>query len=236
VKDNFPSLVLRVLEYVVQGKMRAGKKRQKKENTHLPGAIAKSAGAGFLPAISFLEALFIGLTLIALFGGGLTHIIQKSHQTKISTVTENGQAIAQWLRSAYLLKQISTPSDNAPCAKNTVRTELACFQELIAQNGIFATLKNPFYPERDSAPIMALFHGNAPSPVTGKPCGELADQFSILTASGHYSGKPRFWRGTILIYLRENTARQQALNRYFMVGYCDDEGRYQPLSANIFLS
>ena len=210
--------------------MRAGEKTQKKENSLSSVAISKSAG------VSFLEALFIGLTFMALIGGGLFHTIQKTHQTKISTVTENGEAIAQWLRPAYLLKQISTPSDNSPCAENSINTGLACFQEMIGQNGIFSTLRNPFFPERDSAPIIALFQGNASSPVTGKPCGELANQFSILTASAHYLGKPRFWRGTILIYLREYTAPQPALNRYFVVGYCDNEGRYQQLSANIFLS
>ena len=210
--------------------MKAGEKTRKDQNSLSPAAMTKSAG------VSFLEALFIGLTLMALIGGGLVHTIQKTHQTKISIVAENGEAIAQWLRSAYLLKQISTPSDNAPCAENSINTELACFQEMIGQNGIFSTLKNPFFPERDSAPIIALFQGNASSPVTGKPCGELAVQFSILTASGYYLGKPRFWRGTIVIYLREYTAPQPALNRYFVVGYCDNEGRYKQLSANIFLS
>lgn len=210
--------------------MKAGEKTRKEEDSLSSASMSRPAG------VSFLEALFIGLTLMALIGGGLVHTIQKTHQTKISTVTENGEAIAQWLRSAYLLKQISTPSDNAPCAENSINTELACFQEMIGQNGIFSTLKNPFFPERDSAPIIALFQGSIPSPVTGKPCGELADRFSILTASGHYLGKPRFWRGTIVIYLREYTAPQPALNRYFVVGYCDNEGRYQQLSANIFLS
>ena len=210
--------------------MKAGEKMQKEENSLSSAAMRKSAG------ISFLEALFIGLTLMALIGGGLVHTIQKTHQTKISTVTENGEAIAQWLRSAYLLKQISTPSDNAPCAENSINTELACFQDIIGENGIFSTLKNPFFPERDSAPIIALFQGNASSPVTGKPCGELAERFSILTASGHYLGKPRFWRGTILIYLREYTAREQGLRRYFVVGFCDFKDRYQQLSTNIFLS
>ena len=189
--------------------MKAGEKMQKEENSLSSAAMGKSAG------ISFLEALFIGLTLMALIGGGLVHSIQKTHQTKISTVTENGEAIAQWLRSAYLLKQISTPSDNSPCAENSINTELACFQDIIGENGIFSTLQNPFFPERDSAPIIALFQGNASSPVTGKPCGELAERFSILTASGHYLGKPRFWRGTILIYLREYTAREQTLRQIF---------------------
>ena len=101
---------------------------------------------------------------------------------------------------------------------------------------LFSTLQNPFFPERDSAPIIALFQRNASSPVTGKPCGELAERFSILTASGHYLGKPRFWRGTILIYLREYTAREQGLRRYFVVGFCDFKDRYQQLSTNIFLS
>ncbi|MGB0234755.1 MAG: hypothetical protein ACPGAC_05815 [Candidatus Puniceispirillaceae bacterium] len=210
--------------------MKAGEKTQKEEDSLSSAAMRKSAG------VSFLEALFIGLTLMALIGGGLVHTIQKTHQTKISTVTENGEAIAQWLRSAYLLKQISTPLDNAPCAENSINTELACFQDIIDENGIFSTLKNPFFPERDSAPIIALFQGNASSPVTGKPCGELAQRFSILTASGHYLGKPRFWRGTILIYLREYTAQEQGLRRYFVVGFCDFKDRYQQLSTNIFLS
>ena len=210
--------------------MKAGEKTQKEEDSLSSAAMRKSAG------VSFLEALFIGLTLMALIGGGLVHTIQKTHQTKISTVTENGEAIAQWLRSAYLLKQISTPSDNAPCAENSINTELACFQDIIDENGIFSTLKNPFFPERDSAPIIALFQGNASSPVTGKPCGELAQRFSILTASGHYLGKPRFWRGTIVIYLREYTAQEQGLRRYLMVGFCDFKERYQQLSTNIFLS
>jgi len=210
--------------------MKAGEKTQKEEDSLSSAAMRKSAG------VSFLEALFIGLTLMALIGGGLVHTIQKTHQTKISTVTENGEAIAQWLRSAYLLKQISTPSDNAPCAENSINTELACFQDIIDENGIFSTLKNPFFPERDSAPIIALFQGNASSPVTGKPCAELAERFSILTASGHYLGKPRFWRGTIVIYLREYTAQEQGLRRYFMVGFCDFKERYQQLSTNIFLS
>ena len=210
--------------------MKAGEKTQKEEDSLSSAAMRKSAG------VSFLEALFIGLTLMALIGGGLVHTIQKTHQTKISTVTENGEAIAQWLRSAYLLKQISTPLDNAPCAENSINTELACFQDIIDENGIFSTLKNPFFPERDSAPIIALFQGSVPSPVTGKPCGELADRFSILTASGDYLGKPRFWRGTIVIYLREYTAQEQGLRRYFMVGFCDFKERYQQLSTNIFLS
>ena len=210
--------------------MKAGEKTQKEEDSLSSAAMRKSAG------VSFLEALFIGLTLMALIGGGLVHTIQKTHQTKISTVTENGEAIAQWLRSAYLLKQISTPSDNAPCAENSINTELACFQDIIDENGIFSTLKNPLFPERDSAPIIALFQGNASSPVTGKPCAELAERFSILTASGHYLGKPRFWRGTIVIYLREYTAQEQGLRRYFMVGFCDFKERYQQLSTNIFLS
>jgi hypothetical protein len=210
--------------------MKAGEKTQKEEDSLSSAAMRKSAG------VSFLEALFIGLTLMALIGGGLVHTIQKTHQTKISTVTENGEAIAQWLRSAYLLKQISTPSDNAPCAENSINTELACFQDIIDENGIFSTLKNPFFPERDSAPIIALFQGNASSPVTGKPCAELAERFSILMASGHYLGKPRFWRGTIVIYLREYTAQEQGLRRYFMVGFCDFKERYQQLSTNIFLS
>ena len=210
--------------------MKAGEKMQKEENSLSSAAMGKSAG------ISFLEALFIGLTLMALMGGSLVHSIQKTHQTKISTATENGEAIAQWLRSAYLLKQISTPSDNAPCAKTSINTELACFQDIIGENGISSTLQNPFFPERDSAPIIALFQGNASSPVTGKPCGELAERFSILTASGHYLGKPRFWRGTSVIYLREYTAREQGLRRYFVVGFCDFKDRYQQLSTNIFLS
>ena len=210
--------------------MKAGEKTQKEEDSLSSAAMRKSAG------VSFLEALFIGLTLMALIGGGLVHTIQKTHQTKISTVTENGEAIAQWLRSAYLLKQITTPSDNAPCAENSINTELACFQDIIDENGIFSTLKNPFFPERDSAPIIALFQGNASSPVTGKPCAELAERFSILTASGHYLGKPRFWRGTIVIYLSEYTAQEQGLRRYFMVGFCDFKERYQQLSTNIFLS
>ena len=210
--------------------MKAGEKMRKEENSLSSAAIGKSVG------ISFLEALFIGLTLMALIGGGLVHSIQKTHQTKISTVTENGEAIGQWLRSAYLLKQIGTPSDNALCAENSTNTGLACFQEMISQNVVFSTLKNPFFPERGSAPIIALFQRNASSPVTGKPCGELADQFSILTASGHYLGKPRFWRGTVVIYLREYTAPQPALNRYFEVGFCDIKDRYQQLSTNIFLS
>ena len=210
--------------------MKAGEKTKKEENSLSSAAMSRPAG------VSFLEALFIGLTLMALIGGGLVHTIQKTHQTKISTVTENGEAIAQWLRSAYLLKQISTPSDNAPCAENSINTELACFQDIIDENGIFSTLKNPFFPERDSAPIIALFQGNASSPVTGKPCAELAERFSILTASGHYLGKPRFWRGTILIYLREYTAQEQGLRRYFVVGFCDFKDRYQQLSTNIFLS
>ena len=210
--------------------MKAGEKTQKEEDSLSSAAMRKSAG------VSFLEALFIGLTLMALLGGGLVHTIQKTYQTKISTVTENGEAIAQWLRSAYLLKQISTPSDNAPCAENSINTELACFQDIIDENGIFSTLKNPFFPERDSAPIIALFQGNASSPVTGKPCAELAERFFILKASGHYLGKPRFWRGTIVIYLREYTAQEQGLRRYFMVGFCDFKERYQQLSTNIFLS
>jgi len=210
--------------------MKAGEKTRKEEDSLSSAAMSRPAG------VSFLEALFIGLTLMALIGGGLVHTIQKTHQTKISTVTENGEAIAQWLRSAYLLKQISTPSDNAPCAENSINTELACFQDIIDENGIFSTLKNPFFPERDSAPIIALFQGNASSPVTGKPCAELAERFSILTASGHYLGKPRFWRGTIVIYLREYTAQEQGLRRYFMVGFCDFKERYQQLSTNIFLS
>ena len=210
--------------------MKAGEKMQKEEHSLSSAAMRKSAG------ISFLEALFIGLTLMALIGGGLVHSIQKTHQTKISTATKNGEAIAQWLRSAYLLKQISTPSENAPCGETSINTELACFQDIIGEKGIFSTLQNPFFPERDSAPIIALFKGNASSPVTGKPCGELAERFSILTASGYYLGKPRFWRGTILIYLREYTAREQGLRRYFVVGFCDFKDRYQQLSTNIFLS
>ena len=79
--------------------MKAGEKTQKEEDSLSSAAMRKSAG------VSFLEALFIGLTLMALIGGGLVHTIQKTYQTKISTVTENGEAIAQWLRSAYLLKQ-----------------------------------------------------------------------------------------------------------------------------------
>ncbi|MGB1228912.1 MAG: hypothetical protein ACPG4L_05765 [Candidatus Puniceispirillaceae bacterium] len=210
--------------------MKAGEKTKKEENSLSSAAMSRPAG------VSFLEALFIGLALMALIGCGLVHTIQKTHQTKISTVTENGEAIAQWLRSAYLLKQISTPLDNAPCAENSINTELACFQDIIDENGIFSTLQNPFFPERDSAAIIALFQGNASSPVTGKPCGELAQRFSILTASGHYLGKPRFWRGTILIYLREYTAQEQGLRRYFVVGFCDFKDRYQQLSTNIFLS
>ena len=131
--------------------MKAGGKMQKEENSLSSAAMGKSAG------ISFLEALFIGLTIIALIGGGLVRSIQKTHQTKISTVTENGEAIVQWLHSAYLLKQISTPSDNALCAENSINTGLACFQEMISQNDVFSNLKNPFFPERDSAPIIALF-------------------------------------------------------------------------------
>ena len=210
--------------------MSAGKNRQQDQNSFSSAVITKSAG------LSFLEALFIGLTLMALIGGGLVQAVQKTHQTKILIITENGEAIAQWLHSAYLLKQISTPSDDLPCKENSIDTELACFQEMLDGNSIFSTLKNPFFPERDSAPIIALFQGNVPSPITGKSCGKLADRFSILTASGYYLGKPRFWRGTILIYLREYTAREQGLSRYFVVGFCDFKDRYQQLSTNIFLS
>ena len=71
--------------------MKAGGKMQKEENSLSSAAMGKSAG------ISFLEALFIGLTIIALIGGGLVRSIQKTHQTKFSTVKENGEAIVQWL-------------------------------------------------------------------------------------------------------------------------------------------
>ena len=118
--------------------MSAGKNRQQDQNSFSSAVITKSAG------LSFLEALFIGLALMALIGGGLVQAVQKTHQTKILIITENGEAIAQWLHSAYLLKQISTPSDDLPCKGNSIDTELACFQEMLDRNSIFSTLKNPF--------------------------------------------------------------------------------------------
>ena len=120
--------------------MKAGEKMQKEENSLSSAAMGKSAG------ISFLEALFIRADPYGSNGRQPSSFYPKDPSDKISTATENGEAIAQWLRSAYLLKQISTPSDNAPCAKTSINTELACFQDIIGENGVILYSAKPFFP------------------------------------------------------------------------------------------
>ena len=69
---------------------------------------------------------------MALIGGGLVQAVQKTHQTKI-LINGKWGGNSPMASSAYLLKQISTPSDDLPCKENSIDTELACFQEMLGK-------------------------------------------------------------------------------------------------------
>ena len=185
-----------------------------------------------LHGLSRLEALFIGLGVAAFIIGSALNAHFDTKQDKLDRLIENSQAVGQWLRAAYLLSQSTGQTSVGMCDIGKTRSGKGCITELISRNEVLLSLKNPFFSDSENATVFAVFEGGSRSPLAGRPCSHLADQFTIITSAGLYQGKPTFWRGTIILYVQEENRQSPKRPHKLIVGYCDGGGRYQPLSTD----
>lgn len=202
-------------------------------NNNQGGEGGRQQRSGHLQGLSWLEALFIGLAIAAILIGSVLHAYTNVEQKKLNALTQNSQAVGQWLQAAYLLSQSPGQTNITMCDMEKTRSGKDCITELISRNDILLSLKNPYFQNSENAPIFAVFEGQGSPPAAGRSCRHLAEQFSIITSAGLYQGKPSFWRGTILIYFQEEIRQISGPIRSLFVGYCDGGGRYQRLPIDI---
>lgn len=200
------------------------------------------------PGLSFVENLFICLTLGALFFGLIISWYTQSTEAKLTQTKQSGMAVSQWIQSAYRLKSASLnlsdeKGEARHCAGDERPISKACILELIQENNIFKSLQNPFFPENRNASLIAVFGGQAGLLEQGSPCASLSESFSLFTASGLFNGKPEAWRGTIMLYVpqsdkkvadRKTPDRKISDNKTELItGYCNQGGRYERLVGEI---
>ena len=213
----------------------------------------KQAGQGgsAFPGLSFVERLFICLTIGALFFGLIISWYTQSTETKLTQTKQSGIAVSQWIQSAYRLKttrlNLSDETGEARyCAGKEKPISKACILELIQDNNIFKSLQNPFFPENRNASLIAVFDSQAGIPEDVSPCASLSDSFSLFTASGLFNGKPKAWRGTIMLYVplsdkktsdKQTSDSKTSDNKAELItGYCNEGGRYERLVGEIQFS
>ena len=149
----------------------------------------KQAGQGgsAFPGLSFVERLFICLTIGALFFGLIISWYTQSTETKLTQTKQSGIAVSQWIQSAYRLKNTrlnlsDETGETRYCAETEKLISKACILELIQENNIFKSLENPFFPENRNASLIAVFDSQAGIPEDVSPCASLSDSFSLFTA------------------------------------------------------
>lgn len=190
------------------------------------------------PGLSFVERLFICLTVGALFFGLVISWYAQSTEQKLTQTKQGGMAVSQWIKSAYLLKDTSLSlsdkgADPSSCTAEKMLVSKSCVLELIQENSMLKSLQNPFFPESENASLIAVFEGQAGIPKNGSPCGSLSETFAIFTAAGLFKGKPKAWRGTIMLQLSAAAEKTSDNKAKLMAGYCDEGGRYERLEAEI---
>ena len=195
------------------------------------------------PGLSFVENLFICLTLGALFFGIIISWYTQSTEVKLAQTKQSGLAVSEWIQSAYRLKSASLnlsyeTGEARHCAGDERPISKACILDLIQEDNIFKSLQNPFFPENRNASLIAVFDGQAGLLEEGSPCASLSEAFSLFTASGLFNGKPKAWRGTIMLYVplsnRKTPDREISDNKAELItGYCNQGGRYERLVGEI---
>ena len=190
------------------------------------------------PGLSFVERLFICLTIGALFFSLIISWYTQSTEAKLTQTKQSGMAVSQWIRSAYRLKNTSLnlsyeTEEARHCAGDERPISKACILELIQENNIFKSLQNPFFPENRNASLIAVFDGQAGLLEEGSPCANLSESFSLFTASGLFNGKPKAWRGTIMLFLPLSDRKAPDNKTELITGYCNQGGRYVRLVGEI---
>ncbi len=202
----------------------------------------KQVGRGVspFPGLSFIENLFICLTLGALFFGLIISWYSQSTEAKLTETKQSGMAVSQWIQSAYRLKNSSLnlsekTEEHRYCMGKGRPISKACILELIQENAIFKSLQNPFFPENRNASLIAVFDSHVGLPENGSPCSSLSDSFSLFTASGLFNGKPKSWRGTIMLSVPSADRKILDDKTELITGYCNQGGRYERLvGKNLF--